>query len=291
MRDGKWTFEVLLDGAVQPEHVIEGRTVVESVPGKKFSLRAVYHGSEMNCIDVLVDGKSPAGRLAIDATGTTSHKHTSHTIEAWEKTRDGQKVKSSLIYAKTSTSDAASDEGDGGHGLASAPNDWTRGCFTLRVHAGERKLLQDDFHPSHDPDQSGQGSSMAEAAMVKGGHSATAAAAADKSFASAGKLRAGTYVVSELPGNPIEQEVKIFYRDSFFLMLKGDESKLLDDPAAQDASQNDAGLTDGEKKARVHARAHSELSKKLAKKPKVKGTSAAPIDLEDDENAGPIEVD
>ena len=57
MRDGKWTFEVLLDGAVQPEHVIEGRTVVESVPGKKFSLRAVYHGSEMNCIDVLVDGK------------------------------------------------------------------------------------------------------------------------------------------------------------------------------------------------------------------------------------------
>ena len=76
-----------------------------------------------------------------------------------------------------------------------------------------------------------------------------------------------------------------------FLMLKGDESKLLDDPAAQDASQADAGLTDGEKKARVHARAHSELSKKLSKKPKVKGTSAAPIDLEDEENAGPVVVD
>ena len=127
--------------------------------------------------------------------------------------------------------------------------------------------------------------------MVKGGHSASASSSRDKSFSTAFQWRAGQSYVEKAPGDPLQQELKIFYRDSFFLMLKGDESKLLDDPAAQDASQADAGLTDGEKKARVHARAHSELSKKLAKKPKVKGTSAAPIDLEDEENAGPVVVD
>ena len=246
--------EVLLDGA-QPEHVIEGRTVVESVPGKKFSLRATYHGSEMNCIDVLVDGKSPAGRLAIDATGTTSHKHTSHTIEAWEKTRDGQKVKSSLIYAKTSTSDAASDEGDGGHGLASAPNDWTRGCFTLRVHAGERKLLQDDFHPSHDPDQSGQGSSMAEAAMVKGGHSASAAAAADKSRLGRQAPRRHVRRV-RAAGQPDRAGGEDLLPRLLLPDAQGRRVKRLDDPAAQDLKPTTAS-TARRRRASTRARTAS----------------------------------
>ena len=286
MRDGKWTMEVLDEhGTAHPEHMIDGRTVVESVPGKKFKIRVEFHGDGMHQLELYIDGKSPAGRRAIDKTGTTKNRGSAWTFSAWEKMRDGQKICSSLVYAKTSTSDGAAGEGDSGHGLASAPNDWTHGCFKVCIHTGVRCVLDRDMHSrNHDPDQSGQRAAMSEAKMVKGGHSATAAAGRDKDFGSTAMWRAGDAFVGEAPGDPLEQELTIFYRDSFFLMLKGDESKLLDDPAAQDASQNDDGLTDGEKKARVHARAHSELSKKLAKKPKVKGTSAAPIDLEDEKD-------
>ena len=61
MRDGKWTMEVLDEhGTAQPEHVIDGRTVVESVPGKKFKIRVEFHGDGMHQLELYIDGKSPA---------------------------------------------------------------------------------------------------------------------------------------------------------------------------------------------------------------------------------------
>ena len=285
MRDGKWTFEVLMDDKAQPEHVIEGHTCVEAVPGKNFKVRVEYAGEEMHQVDLLLDGKSTTGRTAIDGSGETTRPSRKGVWTGWEKTRDGQKICSSFVYAKTSISDASSEGDSSGHGLASAPNDWTHGRITMQIYGGRKMVLQHDaYERDHDPDQSGQRAAMSEAKMVKGGHSATAAAGRDKKFSSGATWRAGEAYVGRMPDDAVQRELTIFYRDSFFLMLKGDESKLLDDPAAQDASQNDDGLTDGEKKARVHARAHSDLSKKLAKKPKVKGTSAAPIDLEDEKD-------
>ena len=72
VREGKWTLSVLVNGAVQPEHQVDGRTVVEARPGCKFTVRVQYHGSELHQLELFVDGKSVSGRKYIDGEGCTT---------------------------------------------------------------------------------------------------------------------------------------------------------------------------------------------------------------------------
>ena len=54
----------------------------------------------------------------------------------------------------------------------------------------------------------------------------TSAGAGAKHFGTTAVWRAGQSYVGPAPGDPLETEMHIYYRDSFFLLLRGDESKV-----------------------------------------------------------------
>ena len=270
MRNGKWELQVLDDqGQQQPEHTVDGRAVVEARPGVKFIVRAVSHGGDMYQVELFLDGKSVSGRKCIDGAGTTTFASSQVDFTGWKKSEGGAQVVSDFVYEQSSSADG--DE-DAGGGIASAPADWTRGVITLRVHSGVQRVVQSDTHSAdHNPDLT-RTEALSEKAMVKGGHSASAAAGS-KSFSTAYTWRAGQSFVAPAPGDPLEQEMSLYYRDSFFLLLRGDASKVADTPVAS----SDAGYSDGVAKARIGARRVIETQKNLKRK------VAETIDLTEDD--------
>ena len=298
MRDGKWELQVLCDDELLPEHTIEGRACVEARPGCKFAVRVKYEGTELHQIECFVDEKSVTGRQGIDGAHCTTYPNTESTFKQWRKSQDGQAIKSDLIFEESRTADGGNE--DAGSGLASGPADWTRGAICVRVHGGVKHTLdRDAYAASNNPDMS-RASALSERAMVKGGHSASAgedilptspctlpcldligagtigsAGVGSKQFAQEYKWRAGQSFVAPAPGDPLQLELKVYYRDAFFLLLRGDESKVKDVPTAE----SDAGYSNGVVKARNAARKVVETGKALAKRPKV---ASAVIDLTDD---------
>lgn len=273
MRDGNWELHVKVDGVKQPEHLIDGRVCVEAIPSAKFSVQVKYYGSGMHQLELLLDGKPCTSRMAVDGTGTTSYANTQVTFEGWVKIQDGQKVMSEFVFEKSRAAEGGDDDGENaGCGMASAPADWTRGIITLRVHSGVRWVLPHDMPPAdHIPDLSSSGT-LSERVMVKGGHSASAGAGA-KRF-STHMWRAGQSCVTKAPGDPLELELSMYYRDSFYLMVNGDPSKVADEAKAED----DAEYSHGVAKARANLRRAVDTQKQLRKKPRCD----AVIDLTDD---------
>jgi len=271
VRHGKWELLVLDDqGQQQPEHTVDGRSVVEARPGLKFVVRAIYHGVGLYQVELFLDGRSVSGRKCIDGAGTTTFPASQVDFNGWKKSEGGAQVVSDMIYEQSSSADG--DE-DAGGGIASAPADWTRGVITLRVHSGARNVVQYDTHSAdHNPDLR-KTEALSEKAMVKGGHSASAAAGS-KSFSTAYTWRAGQSYVAVAPGDPLEQEVSVYYRDSFFLLLRGDASKVADVPSAS----SDAGYSEGVAKARIGSRRVIETEKNLKRK-----ASSDIIDLTEDD--------
>lgn len=259
VRQNKWELIVLDEqGNRQPEHAVDGRPVVEARPGAKFTVRVIYHGVGLYQIELFLDGKSVSGRKCIDGAGVTTFPTSQCDFIGWKKSEGGATVHSDFVYEETSPADG--DE-DAGGGIASGPVDWTRGVITLRVHSGMRNVVMFDIHSAdHNPNLS-KTEALSEKAMVKGGHSASAAAGA-KTFSTAYTWRTGQSYVAPAPGDPLEHEMSLFYRDSFFLLLRGDASKVADVPSAS----SDAGYSDGVAKARISARQLVETEKNLKRK-------------------------
>merc|ERR1712060_267517 len=113
-------------------------------------------------------------------------------------------------------------------------------------------------------------SALAESAMVKGGHSASAAAGS-KSFSASHLWLAGQSFIGPAQGDPLETELSLYYRDSFFLLLRGDASKVADVPTAYCEAE-----TDGVAKARKIVRRLASTEKAL------KRPISSVIDLTDD---------
>lgn len=264
MRDGVWSLEVLVDGTVQPEHTVEGHTCIEARPGKQFKVRVTYHGAGMHQIDLLVDGKSASGRKMVDATGTTSHPRTEVSFDGFVKRKDAEKVTSAFVYEQSRATDSDGAGEDAGSGLASAPVDWSRGLLALRIYRGYRQVVAADTNAAdHNPDMS-RAAALSEKAMIKGGHSASVASGS-KCFSATTLWRAGESYVDAPLGDAPEQELRLYYRDSFFLLLRGDESKVVDKGAEGDASQS----SDSAAKVRANVRRLADTAKQLAKRPKL----------------------
>jgi len=258
MREGKWTLEVKVDGGTLPEHDVEGRTCVESQPGSAFVVEACYQGSEMHQCELLVDGKVVSGRQYVDGTDTVTFPHRQVTFKGWEKSQDGDVVRSAFLFQETTT--AGDNDDDAGSGLASAPADWTRGVITLRVFGGARQMVHVDCNSmNHAPDLR-KASAVTEKTMVKGGHSASAGAG-DKTFAKQHVWRAGQSFVGRAPDDPLESELHIYYRDSFWLMLRGDKDKVMDAGQSYEAPVS-AGVTQARSAARRQADTTARLKRK-----------------------------
>ena len=262
MREGKWELLVLVDGKPLPEHIIwdgrKERHCVEAQPGAQFVVTVIYHGNEMHVIDVLVDGEAVSSRLMIDRTGTTNVDQGKECrIAHWIKRKDGTERRSDLVFAKTEV-DGAGDT-DTGIGMAAVIDDWSRGFISLRVYAGKRRILKEDKFPANHQPEISKKRTLSEVRMVKGGHSATASAG-KKYFATSHVFRKGQILVSRASDAP--REMKIYYRDSFFLLLKGDKSKVIDRSLMTDLGS----CSDGIIMAQENLRRYIETTQQLAKR-------------------------
>jgi len=275
MRIKQWDIEVLCRGAVQQEHTIEGHTCVEARPKEEFSVKVRYHGRAMHQVELFIDGESVSGRKCIDGTGSTTFPCAEVLFEGWQKIKDGHVVTSNFMYETSSSADG--DE-DAGSGLGSAAADWSRGVITLKVHAG---IMQTVFACTPSASHSGrqpQQAALSERAMVKGGHSATAGRSAKKSFGSTHTWQPGETYVAAAAGDPLEEEMNLFYRDSFFLLLRGDASKVVDqvDDGPGSAESCSSVPSQGVVDARTAARRIMKAEQALKKR------SRSVIDLTDD---------
>lgn len=255
---------VLVDGKPLPEHIIsdgrQERHCVEAQPGAQFVVKVMYHGKGMHIIDVLLDGEAVSSRLMIDRTGTTNVDQGKECrVAHWIKRQDGSECRSDLVFAKTEVDGAGVT--NTGIGMAAVINDWSRGFISLRVYAGKPRILKEDKFPAnHDP-YIIKKRTLSEVRMVKGGHSATASAG-KKYFTSSHVYRKGQILVRRASDAP--REMKIYYRDSFFLLLKGDKSKVIDRSMMTDLES----CSDGIIMARENLRRYIETTQQLAKRHK-----------------------
>lgn len=225
----------------------------------------------MHVVELLLDGKQVCPGYQIDPEGVTSYPGRKVTFHGWQKSEHGNTVSSDFVYERSSAADEADD--DAGSGLASGAVDWSRGVLSLRVHAGVKLVFEHDtYGAQHNPDMT-RARSLSEKAMIKGGHSASAGAGA-KHFSQKAPWRAGQVGVSRAPGGPCQPDMNIYYRDSFFLLLRGDESKVRDTGTAQ----SDAGFSQKGARVRNNVRKAAETEKALSKRPKMNEV----IDLTDD---------
>ena len=234
MRDGEWSLAVQQHGSYSqpaPEHIVDGHTCVESRPGEMFAVTVKFHGQGMYVIDLLVDGKSAAGKRVIDATGETAWRGTFHHYSGFEKLSESQLVISKFTYSHTDLSDDGGATENAGSGMATQPVNWSHGKITLLVYPARKSMLtkQQVQTPgvTHNPDLS-KPAAMSEKDMIKGGHTLSATGGT-KIFSNSKRsnLYVGQFYVQRTSLVPV-QEISIFYRDSFFLGLRGDPSKLLD---------------------------------------------------------------
>ncbi|EOD11660.1 hypothetical protein EMIHUDRAFT_437594 [Emiliania huxleyi CCMP1516] len=287
VRQGDWELQVILNGEAQPEHVIDGHHIVEARPGAKFSIEVTFHGEGTCAFDVELDGKKVDAMHAVDTTGQAPRMAgRKHIYAGFVKRNEGQAITSEFQYSHTRVEEGEGGGEGAGSGIASAPVDWSRGIITLRVRQGYAFEVKQDQHGiSHQPDLAGPRASASERDMVKGGHSATAAASSSKAFGSNGQWKAGEWCVGPVQGAPELAELTLNYRDSFFLLLKGDKAKLLDpDPCSTE------GCSDGVAKARANARRIVDAEERMRKIPKGPPVS---IDLtgSDEEEVEPTPLD
>ena len=225
VRQGDWELKVILNGEAQPEHVIDGHHIVEARPGAKFSIEVTFHGEGTCAFDVELDGKKVDAMHAVDTTGQAPRMAgRKHIYAGFVKRNEGQAITSEFQYSHTRVEEGEGGGEGAGSGIASAPVDWSRGIITLRVRQGYAFEVKQDQHGiSHQPDLAGPRASASERDMVKGGHSAIAAASSSKAFGSNGQWKAGEWCVGPVQGAPELAELTLNYRDSFFLLLKGDK--------------------------------------------------------------------
>jgi len=231
MRQGKWELVVLVDGTPLAEYQIEGRTVVAAPPGKEFTVEARYFGSEMHQTSLFIDEKSTTARKLIDGTATTTFAHTTNTFAGWNKFESGQVIQSPFVFESTATQEANSCEW-----CAEDNTDWSRNVITLRAYGGVREVIQHDApEAGHAPDLRRAGA-VSEKELIKGGFSSSAGAGSQKTFRAPFTWRAGMSQVGQLPGDPLQAEVTIYYRDNLFLARKGIEGLKWDETAGSSSS-------------------------------------------------------
>ena len=266
MRQGKWELQVIVDGAPLKEYDVDGHTVVAAQPGKTFTVVARYLGEEMHGAVLLIDGKQTSGRQIVDATGTTTFPKTSINFNGWKKSSDGRVVVSAFVFEPTLTQEGNScDWGDGG-------TDWSRGVFTLQVHAGVHHVVKKEGATlGHAPDLSHAGA-VSEKELIKGGFSASAGAGA-KTFRSTFIWRQGMSNVGRAPGDPLLAEVKIHYRDNLFLSREGLEGFAWAEAAGSSSAPGPSGL-------------RAVAAPRQAKRPRGDEPETIDLTVSDDENGG-----
>lgn len=216
VRSGDWTMEVNVGGTAQKEHLIDGRTVVQSAPGKDFTIFLETDGLDgLFLVEAWVDGKKLGAGYQIDPGRATSRGgNRSVTFKGWEKSKDGHIVNSQLVFNA-----AAADDEEGSR--PAAVQGWEHGKIEVRVLPGYVYTLPQDSHAaSHNADMSKK-ITMDESALVKNGLSSTAGAGA-KSFSASSVWRAGETCVAEDKSAPRVATLECFYRDSFFMALRED---------------------------------------------------------------------
>lgn len=225
MRVGDWSLRVHVHGTALDEHQIDGHTCVGSVPDAEFEISVTYHGNGHFMYKLYVDDKDTAGCWHwMDADRVTSSSQrkgpkVTRTLKGWEKTEGGHTAIRSFVFAK---SKAEADEDNSGRpGVV----DWSRGHITLEVYESEVYMVPRTHLGSHKADD-GPKVSIDEATMVKSGLSTTAAAGAI-SFRTDAAKRAGDTRI-RIPSGATgarrkEAELRLFYRDSFFMLLHEDK--------------------------------------------------------------------
>ena len=260
VRKGDWTMEVQVNGEALKEHTIDGRTVVQSAPGKDFNIFLETDSLDgLFLVEAWVDGKKLGGGYQIDPARATSRGGNRHvTFKGWEKSKDGHKVTSQLVF-----NTAAADDEEGSR--PAAVQGWEHGKIEVRVLPGyARQLAQDTHSSSHNPDFSNK-ATMDESALVKNGLSSTAGAGA-KSFASSSVWRAGETCVAEDTSAPRVATLECFYRDSFFIALREDAEEAATSDALRSAAASlPSGVGSSVRDRIVNER---ETRERLSKRPK-----------------------
>jgi len=219
MRQGNWELVVTVRGQPLPEHDIDGRVCICSQPGEAFKLQVRYHGSEgIFMHKVFVDDMDVSGLChRIDADGVmTSSRGTpklSKVFSGWEKSEGGQIATRAFVFEKATAMDGKGEE-------RPATVDWSRGHITLRAYEAEQYVAKRDKVGSAGKSEfSGGAARLDERTMVKSGLSTTAGAGA-VSFKSAGRQRAGDVRIRRTKSARVLTEMKVFYRDSFFMSIR-----------------------------------------------------------------------
>ena len=294
MRVGPWELTVRVDGKPLAEHIVEGHTVVASQPGEEFSVKARYHGVNMHLVSLRVDGKAPRGRMAVDATRTTSSAKQAVHFKGWREHSDGRVAKSACVFEPTLTHEGASSSSCA-WGLGDT--DWSRGVIALRVCEGVRVELKQDKARSgrHACTGLAPTSKLTEKEMIKGGFSASVGAgsrtfsAPSSSRKGKDKAAEGRTGVRKAPGDPIIAELKIYYRDVMFISLARLKAK-----KALEAAGSASGSGLGAEAPHAASSASGSglrAEARQAKRPRAEGPVTVDLTVSDDENDGAILVD
>ena len=303
MRIGDWELQVSVNNSAIVEHTLDGHPCIASVADAEFEIHVRYHGAGHFMFKVFVDDKDVSGcwhKMDADCVSTsTRRRHGSvgrvaHTFKGWEKTADGQTAVRSFVFAKVAA------DGDG-EGDFSRPivGDWTRGHITLAVYDAELYTVTSTQCLSAKADQ-GPVMSLDEATMVKNGLSTTAGAGA-VSFRRSRQKRVGEVSI-RVPRAPEARrkvaELRLFYRDSFFMLLREDSccggacarQRAADEarPTRATELRTLAGAGAGSSGAPIRERlvGFTETRERIARKRPAAGEAPIDLTVSDDEAGG-----
>lgn len=218
VRAGKWSIELRVDGTPLREHDIDGHTCVGSKPGAEFDVVVEFHGPAGRpfVVDIEIDGKKVAAQRCLDPDGLGSRGRSSKwTCKGWEKSEAGHVVTRAFQFQAAGGGGGDDDDDEGRPAVA----DWTRGVVTLKAYTGvARTVMHDSLSLDHKADLS-RGSAISEKQQVKAGLG-TSAGAGSTSFSTSAGWKAGEVCIDPAPGDPVEVEASLYYRDSFFMCMR-----------------------------------------------------------------------
>lgn len=223
MRDGDWSLLLRVGGVEMTEHQIDGHTCVTAPRGEAFEIVVRYHGSGQAVYYVEVDGiQADPWQHWMDADGTAREKQkVERVLTAWEKSHNGQTTKRPFLFQ----SRAAKSGADDADSRPAGEVDWSHGHVTIRAYRGKNYVRKHSHLPrggSGSASGSASSSTVDEQTMVKSGLSTTAGAG-QATFFQERVMQAGTFGVQKAdPNEPPSAELKLYYRDSFFMLLRED---------------------------------------------------------------------
>lgn len=219
MRDGDWSLALRARGAELAEHDIDGHTCVTAASNETFEIVARYHGQGQVVYYIYIDGQAVDPWMHhFDPDKNRVEK----VLRSWEKSSNGQTTRRTFLFEPRAAEDNENRPGE---------VDWSHGIVTLRAYRGRTYVRQQSRLPTGNSGASSSGNSGAstsrgpavdEQTMVKSGLSTTAGAG-QATFVQEKVRQAGTVSVTRADPNdaPIA-ELKLYYRDSFFMLLRED---------------------------------------------------------------------